>query len=131
MGPTWDDLEIEHVGRGDHPPLWAHISILAGRIIRSPAFPFRYPTNGPPVALRDGLLSGGSATPVFLGNTRWGRKDGTLVLAPSYPDGGMQADHLIFRWTYQGIEHMISIHAWAPLEQAVATLHAVVLAAAP
>lgn len=39
--------------------------------------------------------------------------------------------HLIFGWTRQGIEYMILIHAWEPLERAVATLHAVVLSAAP
>jgi hypothetical protein len=125
-GLTWDDLQIEHGGQGDHPPAWAHISIAAGRIIHSRGWPFAYPTQGPSIAIHDGLFAEQRPAALFLGRLRIRGNEGTLVLAPSYPHGGMEGDHLIFRWTHGSVEYMISLHAWEPLKQAFATLRTIV-----
>jgi hypothetical protein len=56
----------------------------------------------------------------------WGTRDGTLVLAPSFPVGGIDGDHLIFRWQQDDTEYAVSLHAWKPLEGASATLRSIV-----
>jgi hypothetical protein len=66
---------------------------------------------------------------LFLGVVRWGSYSGQLVLAPSYPAGGMMGDHLIFHWTARAGDRMISLHGWEPFTNVVATLHAIVLSA--
>lgn len=130
-GLTWDDLQLEHSGTGNRPPTWAHISIAAGNIINSRAFAFQYPTSGKPVPLRDGLFDGAHSRALFLSRARVGDKEGTLVLAPSYPRGGMQGDHVIFRWKVGRVEYMISIHGWEPFTQAISTLRKIVASAEP
>lgn len=66
---------------------------------------------------------------LFLGAVRWGSRSGQLVLAPSYPAGGMMGDHLIFCWRANGSDRMISLHRWDPFRSVVATLRAIVLSA--
>jgi hypothetical protein len=124
LGLRWDDLELQHAGPGNRPPRWAHVSVLAGRLDH--AFSFAYPAAGPAVTPRDGLFAPARRRPLFLGRRRWGRASGTLVLAPSYPSGGEQGDHLIFRSRHGGVEFAVTLHAWEPLLQAVATLRAMV-----
>jgi hypothetical protein len=82
------------VVRRNSPPGLVHLVLQAGDL--SEAFPFPYPTPG------------SEQTPSAVGRRRteallleippWGERDGTLVLAPSFPVGGMDGDHLIFRW---------------------------------
>jgi hypothetical protein len=62
----------------------------------------------------------------MLGDYVWGGTDGTLVLAPIFPLGGVDGDHLIYRWDRDGVEYSISLHAWTPLAETMATLHAIV-----
>lgn len=128
LGLQWDDLELQHAGAGDHPPIWAHVAIFAGKL--KAAFPFVYPAAGKTVQLRNGLFTRARSGALFFGTTTWGVKTGTLVLAPSYPGGGEQADHLIFRWRANATEYAIGLHAWEPLTQAAATLRAIVRSAA-
>jgi hypothetical protein len=125
LGLTWDDFELEHVDFGPtKPPTWAHIAIFAGDL--SHAFPFSYPTQGTPTRLRSGLFSSPRTRAVFLGHVSWGGKDGTLVLAPAFPDGGEQGDHFIFRWQRGGVSYAVGLHGWEPAPQAVATLKAII-----
>jgi hypothetical protein len=109
------------------PPTWAHVTIFAGDLRR--AFPFGFPTGGTPTPLRKGLYDAPRSRPVFLGTVRWGARTGPLVLAPDYPLGGQQADHLVFRWHDDKREYAIGLHAWDPLAQAAATLRAIVVSA--
>jgi hypothetical protein len=131
LGLHWDDLELEHVSRSRRfamrPPTWGHVSVFAGDL--STAFPFAYPRTGRPVPLRDGLYEDAGPDAIFFGSTTWGGRTGTLVLAPSYPRGGEQGGHLVFRWRAGGQEYAIGVHAWEPLTQAAATLRAIVLSA--
>jgi hypothetical protein len=123
---TWDDLELQHAGPGSHPPVWAHISVAAGHILGSQASLFPWPKSRTPTPLRNGLFGRDRPTALFLGQVRFGKRSGTLVLAPSYPAGGMVGDHLIFYWKTNAVDHMISLHGWEPFLQLVATLRAMV-----
>jgi hypothetical protein len=54
------------------------------------------------------------------------RRDSTLVLAPSFPVGGVDGDHLILRWQNDDTEYAVSLQAWKPVVEASATLRSVV-----
>ena len=84
---------------------------------------------GPARRIRDSLLRPGRAEPILLGSPVWSSRRGTLILAPPLISGGENGDHLIFRWSRGGVDHMVSMHSWAPLREAVATLRAVVRSA--
>lgn len=99
-GLTWDDLSLVDAGDGNRPPIWSHISIYVGNL--TTAFSFKYPTHGRRLAHVDGLFARSRSRAIFLGSYTWGGKRGTLVLAPDYPRGGEQGDHLIFRGGNQG-----------------------------
>jgi hypothetical protein len=128
-GLTWDDLELEHSGSGDHPPRWVHASLAAGRIIGSQALPFSWPPATRRSAARDGLFASRRRRALFLGHVRWGARSGELVLAPSFPVGGMMSDHLIFYSRRNATDQMVTLHGWEPFTQAVGTLRAIVLSA--
>lgn len=123
-GPQWDDLELVDGGYGEHPPAWSHVSVYAGDVAH--AFPFAYPTQGRRPARLDGLFAKARSRAIFLGAYTWAGKHGTVVLAPAYPDGGEQGDHLIFRWRAGGVGYAIGLHGWEPLSQAFAVLRAMV-----
>jgi hypothetical protein len=100
------------------------MSIFAGRL--AAAFPFAYPRGGQTVKPKNGLFGRTRVRALFLGHVRWGRESGTLVLAPSYPSGGEQGDHLIFRWRRGSTDYAVGLHAWEPFLQVVGTLNAIV-----
>jgi hypothetical protein len=54
-----------------------------------------------------------------------------VVLAPSYPSGGEQGDHLIFRWSRDGVGFAVGLHAWEPLSGAMGTLKMMIGSVAP
>jgi hypothetical protein len=124
LGIHWDDLEIEASGIGDRPPRFTHVSILAGSLAK--AFPFAYPVGGKRARLENGLFARDRPRPIFFGAVVWGGRRGTLVLAPAYPVGGEEGDHLIFRWRRGATGYAIGLHAWEPLTRAEATLRAIV-----
>lgn len=66
-----------------------------------------------------------------LGTFTWGGHAGTQYLAPEFPEGGIDGGHLVFAWNEGDVEAAVSLHAWRPLEQAVATLKAVVSSIVP
>jgi hypothetical protein len=70
------------------------------------------------------------STALSFGEVRFGTKGGVLVLAPSYPLGGMLGDHLIFYWKSGGVDYMVTLHSWEPFLQTVATLRALVISTA-
>jgi hypothetical protein len=111
------------ITRKNAPPRFAHINVQAGDL--SKAFPFLFRFHGRP----DGLpkkIPRKRADPLYLGRFRWGERHGALVLAPSFPTGGIEGDHLIFGWVERDIDYAISVHAWKPLDQCAATLKSIV-----
>jgi hypothetical protein len=88
--------------------------------------PFRWPTTGA-VAPRDGLVREERPRPLLLGRVTWGGKGGSVALAPGYPVGGSQGNHVMFRWRLEGKTHVVGMHAWEPFTEAYATLRRVVL----
>jgi hypothetical protein len=107
----------------NRPPRMAHLVVVGGHVERSAAGVFDDLT---PVALRDGLLRRRRERSLGFGTVRWAGRAGQLFLAPSYPRGGMLGNHLVFRWRAGRREYVLSLHAWEPLTEAVATLRAVV-----
>jgi hypothetical protein len=87
--------------------------------------PFRWPS-GAAVAPRDGLVRSEREKPVFLGSSVWAGKRGSVALAPGYPTGGSQGNHVMFRWRHGRQTHVVGLHAWEPFSEAYATLRRIV-----
>lgn len=87
--------------------------------------PFRWPTT-PKVAPHDGLVREDRSGPVLLGAATWRGENGSIALAPGYPLGGSQGNHVMFRWRERGNEYVVGMHAWEPFTEAYATLRRVV-----
>ncbi len=102
------------------------MTVFAGRLTGTKAFPFHYPTGGRPVAVANGLFAKDANKALYFGQMHWSGKRGTLVLAPLFPAGGEQGGHLIFRWHRGSTEYAVGLHAWEPFLQTVATLHEIV-----
>lgn len=100
------------------PPRFAHVNVLAGDLQVMAGFHVGGSLDGPPGRRRSRALS--------LGAREWNGRAGELLLAPSYPQGGMEGDHLIFRWAEDGTDYSISLHAWEPLETVEGMLKAMV-----
>jgi hypothetical protein len=66
-----------------------------------------------------------------LGRRTWSERTGTLVLAPSYPLGGIHGDHLLFTWRSHGGSLTISLHAWKPVAEVQVTLRGIVASIEP
>ena len=124
QGLRWDDLNLVDAGNGVRPPIWSHITIYAGKL--DSAFRFHYPTHGPLIGRLDGLFAKARTRAIFIGSYTWAGKKGTVVLAPAYPGGGEQGDHLIFRWRQLGVGYALGLHGWEPFSHAFATLRAMV-----
>jgi hypothetical protein len=122
----------------NRPPGFIHLVVQGGDL--SDSFEtFTYATSEI-FLVRDGLMqsaarrrlgalgqSGETPEGIFLGERRWAGRQGELVLAPSfiYSDS-IHADHLIFLWGSDGRDYALSLHAWEPFTECVATLQAVV-----
>jgi hypothetical protein len=104
------------------PPHVLHIEVA---IDRPPNLQFKWPTTGA-IKPHDGLLREARRRPVYLGRARWAGKPGSVALAPAYPLGGSQGNHLIFRWREHGTWYVVGMHAWEPFTEALATLRRIV-----
>lgn len=124
-GLTWDDLSLVDAGYGARPPVWSHVVAQAGDL--SHAFPFQYPVGGRRVTHLDGLFARRRSRAVYIGAFTWGGRRGTVVLAPDYPAGGEQGNHLIFRWRSGATDLALGLHGWEPLSQTLATLRQMVI----
>lgn len=107
------------------PPGFVHLDVYATRGSLDNVFSFEWPRS-PTHRISDRLLTCRRPHPTDLGRFRWAGHEGTLVLAPAYPGGGQDGDHLIYRWKHRGIDYAISLHSWAPLRQAVSVLRQIV-----
>jgi hypothetical protein len=87
--------------------------------------PFRWPTSGA-VTPRSGLLRTDRPKPVLLGRVRWGGRRGSVALAPGFPNGGSQGNHVMFRWRSGRETYVVGLHGWEPFREAYATLRRVV-----
>jgi hypothetical protein len=77
------------------------------------------------------LLDPGRRAGIVLGSRTWNARHGRLLLAPPYPTGGIVGSHLVFRWRDGGARYDLTLHAWRPLPEAVATLEAIVASLPP
>lgn len=100
----------------------AHIVAVAGNIERLASFAEPRGTTG--VEVRDGLMRRSRAAPISFGRVRWAERLGQLYLMPAFPRGGMLGNHLVFSWREGERRHALSLHAWEPLTESVATLEA-------
>lgn len=110
----------EHPGEPalDRPPALVHVVATAGDLPRRPL--------AGPAKARDGLLAKGRRGFLPLGRVTWAGRGGTLVLAPPYPRGGIEGNHLVFEWRANGSTYRLSVHAWEPFSEVPAVLRAVV-----
>lgn len=106
------------ISRTNAPPRFAHVVLKGGDLTK--AFYFEWPS-GPPVPVMD-ALNGDREMPLLLESQPWAGLQGVLVLAPEFPMGGVDGDHLVYRWEEGDREYAISLHAWRPLDGCVATL---------
>jgi hypothetical protein len=116
----------------NRPPRFAHVVIEAGEhrtFLRLAASKEAADMRTEAPAWRgdwESLLRRPRQAPVLLSEPGWGRRDGSLFLFPAYPTGGMLGDHLVFMWDLAGVDYVISLHVWSPIDEAVATLQAMV-----
>ena len=115
--------EYPGVPERNAPPRMAHLVVVGGHVERSAAGVF---DDLRAAALRDGLMRRKRERSLGFGTLRWAGRSGELLLAPSYPRGGMLGNHLVFRWRDGRREYALSLHAWEPLTEAAATLKAIV-----
>jgi hypothetical protein len=113
-----------HLRRRNAPPRFLHLFILGGDLAE--AFPFAFERESDVPSRASALVRANRDGPVSWGQMTWSGHRGVLVLAPDYELGGMNGGHLVFRWSGEAGDHAISLHAWLPIRQAIATLHAIV-----
>lgn len=111
----------------NRPPRMAHIVLVAGDTER--IAPWREPWTEPARPLRDGVLAEDREQPVSFGHFDVGETRALVFLAPPYPTGGYLGNHLVLTWKAQRGRRAVSLHAWEPLTEAVATLRRIALSA--
>jgi hypothetical protein len=110
------------ITRKNAPPRFAHLVIKAGDL--GHGFAFAFPSHGVVSTTED--LTDRRSGALVIGTPTWGERSGMLVLAPPFPAGGIDGDHLIFRWTAGDTDLAVSLHVWPPLAESEATLRSVV-----
>jgi hypothetical protein len=96
-----------------------HLLLVAGTV--KTVFPVG--VHGEP---RDGLMRTKRRAGLDLGSVRWSGRSGRLILAPPFPLGGIDGNHVIFRWRQDEMDYRLSLHAWEPFTESVATLRAII-----
>nr|MBA2600272.1 hypothetical protein [Actinomycetota bacterium] len=100
------------------PPAFAHLNAYAATPEMMIQFESEEATDETPAGTR--------TTGVVFGERTWNGRTGELLLAPSYPHGGLEGDHLVFEWTQDDLTYSLSLHAWDSLDETEATLRAMV-----
>jgi hypothetical protein len=131
--PVTNTFGLEHGGEFpgkpelSRPPGMLHFELSAGRgRAARRILAFGWPRAGA-VHPKNGLVREKRGQPVLLGNAVWNGRRGSLVLAPSFPLGGSQGNHPIFRWRTRGVTYFLGLHAWEPFVETVATLRRMVM----
>jgi hypothetical protein len=102
----------------NRPPRMVHL-VLVGGLWRDH---FRI---GERVEAQRGVMRTNREKALDFGRVVWSGRAGRLLLAPAYPRGGIQGNHLLFRWREGSTDYQLSLHAWEPFPEAVATLRAI------
>lgn len=105
----------------NRPPRMAHV-VLVGAT-STEAFEFGLEPGSSP---REGLIRIPRRNGLALGRATWGGRSGRLVLAPPFPLGGIDGNHLVFLWRERSVRYRVSLHAWEPFPETVATLRRIV-----
>ena len=142
-GPYW--TFTAEAGSGPHedpernkPPQFVHAVVQGGDV--SAAFETFTFSISDPVGVRDGLMrseerrrlamlgrAGRTPQALFLGSVTWSDLNGELILVPSFQFvDSIHADHIMFLWKTEESGYAVSLHAWEPFAESVATLEAVV-----
>jgi hypothetical protein len=110
----------EHPGapERDRPPALVHVVAAAGDLARRRL--------AGSAKSRDGLLAERRRGFLLLGRVIWAGRRGTLVLAPPYPRGGIEGNHLVFEWRQNRSTYRLSVHGWEPFSEVPAVLRAMV-----
>ena len=102
------------------PPGFAHVAVYAGDYERFVGYAW------PGERLKGEVPEGRRRKALLIDSVTWNGRKGEVVLAPSYPFGGMDGDHVVFRWTKGKTDYAVSLHAWDPIDESVAALRAMV-----
>jgi hypothetical protein len=105
------------------PPRFAHINVIASPVDHPLAFD--WPTRATAFKALENVPRKRSA-PLLVGAYMWAGRKGEVALAPPFPAGGIEGDHLIFRWVEADTAYSISLHAWKPVAESFNSLRAVV-----
>jgi hypothetical protein len=106
------------------PSRFVHINVIVSPLGQPLAF--RWPTRRTGDLEDLGRVPKKRDEPLLVGAYTWGGRDGEVALAPSFPAGGIEGDHLIFRWIQAETAYSISLHAWEPMGESINGLRAVV-----
>jgi hypothetical protein len=104
----------------NRPPRMAHVVAVVGSVDRLASF--QEPQGATGERLRDGLMRRSRTAAVSFGRVGWAGRVGALYLMPPFPHGGMLGNHLVFSWRQGEQAYALSLHAWEPLTESVATL---------
>lgn len=119
----------ERLSPRNAPPHFLHIQTFAGHLSREGGL---IALNGAVRRLRlEESPPKRSNASLLLGTEDWGGRNGQVFLAPPYPFGGVESDHLLFVWKGKDGELAVSLHAWLPLSASLKTLEEVIDALPP
>jgi hypothetical protein len=98
-----------------HPPAFGHFEVTAGCVRHAAHYARRVPLGQ--ITIPAGYIP---TRPIPLGRRLWTSPAGSLIFGDCF------ANHLCYRWREHGETYQIDLHAWYPLAQTVAVLHAMV-----
>ena len=102
------------------PPDFAHVAVYVGDYEKFVGYAW------PGERLKGEVPDGQRRKALLIDSVTWNGRKGEVVLAPSYPFGGMDGDHVVFRWAEGKTDYAVSLHAWDPVDETVAALQAMV-----
>ena len=106
------------------PPRFAHLNVIATPVNHPLAFTWPLRATATLEDLENAPKKRGE--PLLLGEYTWGGRNGEIALAPSFPAGGIEGAHLVFRWVEDDTAYSVSLHAWKPIDQSFDALKSVV-----
>jgi hypothetical protein len=118
-GRAYDQISVEWVGNntgkeGTPPPNFGHFDITAGHLVTASRDAPAQRLDSIHIPLQDPLH------PIPIGDRSWTTPKGKLIFGDCF------ANHICYRWQRGGHRYQIDLHAWPPLTQTAAVLHAIV-----
>jgi hypothetical protein len=114
MSVTWSGPGIPSPNDA-HPPAFGHFEVTAGYVRRAAHYAHRIPLAR--ITIPAGYIE---SRPIPLGIRPWTARPGRLIFGDCF------ANHLCYRWREHERTYQVDLHAWYPLAQTVAVLHAMV-----